>query len=443
MGDPRNNPGDPMHDPMNQPIPQNICHAGQRTCPANVGPPNAFGPCLLEQQPLTEICNGLDDDCDNRIDEGTGGADCSSNCGHGTTVCMNGMIQCDSVQLPDDDTCDGVDDDCDTMIDEDYVSQGSCGMGQVCNGMQQCIGGMVVCVGTPVGQESCNCTDDDCDTVVDEGSLCPSGTQCTQCQCAAQCVPGEFPCPLGKICVNNFCLTDVCFGMTCPDDALGNKQVCRPNGAAPVCISACDPSVITCSAPLVCYGPTGECRTDDCTTFPERCGASEICLAGTCVGNPCTGVVCPSGQYCVGGQCFGSCADVECPDGKRCRLGICEADPCGAPCPFGKACNDSTGECERDMCQFVQCRQGEECDPHQGGKCVVSACAGTACPVPGEICKLGTCYNPADFQPDAGTSQYVTTGGGGGCGAGGGAGGLPLVGLALGLGLALSRRRRS
>ncbi|HSK03183.1 MAG TPA: MopE-related protein [Kofleriaceae bacterium] len=430
--DPRNNPG----DPSNSPIPQNICRPGLRTCPANVGPPNDFGPCLQEQQPLTEVCNNLDDDCDNLIDEGTGGADCSTSCGVGVTVCVNGMLQCDSVTEPDDDTCDGVDDDCDMMIDEDYVSSGACGTGQVCNGMEQCVNGTVVCVGTPVAQESCNCTDDDCDAAVDEGALCPAGTACVNCQCAPPCIPGEFPCALGKICVDNHCVADVCFGVTCPDDN-GNKQVCRPDGNAPTCISACDPSVITCPSPLICHGPTGECKADDCTTFPERCSASEVCLQGTCVANPCAGVNCPGGQYCVGGSCVASCADVECPDGQRCRIGMCETDPCGQPCPFGKVCDDPTGECVSDPCQFVQCPQGQECDPHRGGVCVDSLCNGTMCPEPGQICKLGTCYDPGAFRPDAG-SEYVTTGGGGGCSAGGGGAGL-LVGL-LGLGLALARR---
>src|SRR5205085_8121183 len=116
-GDARNTPGDPSHNP----IPENICHPGQKTCPANVGPPTNFGPCLGEQQPRVEVCNGIDDDCDNVIDEDTGGADCSSNCGIGTTVCVNGQIQCNSQPATSDDTCDGNDDDCDGNIDEDFV----------------------------------------------------------------------------------------------------------------------------------------------------------------------------------------------------------------------------------------------------------------------------------------------------------------------------------
>jgi hypothetical protein len=224
---------------------------------------------------------------------------------------------------------------------------------------------------------------------------------------------------------------------------MGNKQVCKPNGNAPQCISACDISVQNCTAPDICYGPTGECRPDNCTTFPDKCSASQVCISGTCVSNPCTGVNCPSGEYCVGGNCVGSCADVECPANQRCRLGMCETDPCNGTCSNDQACDDDTSECVGDPCKFVQCSPGQECDPNHGGRCVNSPCVGTACPEAGQICKLGTCYDPAVFTPDGGM-QYVTTGGGGGCAAGGGAGGL--AGLAAALALLVARnvkRRRS
>jgi uncharacterized protein (TIGR03382 family) len=65
------------------------------------------------------------------------------------------------------------------------------------------------------------------------------------------------------------------------------------------------------------------------------------------------------------------------------------------------------------------------------------------CPNPSEICRLGTCYDPQVFMPDAGTGELVTTGGGGGCDAGGGGSAGALAGLLLGLGLVLARRRQS
>jgi len=447
--DPRNNPGDPGHVPP--PIPQNICRPGVKVCPANVGPPNSFGSCDFEIKPCVgacDLCNGLDDDCDNKIDEDFQQADCSSNCGVGHTVCNpNGTISCTTVTATNDDTCDGVDDDCDGNIDEDFVCDDppgcACTDAFVCNGVQSCVNGHKVCQGQPISQESCDCLDNNCNGQVDEGNLCAPGSSCTQfCQCAFPCSNGEFPCPLGKFCKqdddgNRFCIADPCFNVTCPP-VNGVKQVCQVNaeGNQGTCVDAC--STINC-APLICIPETGECKPDDCTTFPERCSDQENCINGACVTNLCKDVTCQGGQYCVSGNCVDSCAGVDCPSGERCRLGVCETDPCHHPCPFGQACNDNSGECVDDGCGSITCPQGQWCNPNNnGGTCENDPCVGTACPSPDQICRGGTCFDPNDFLPDAGPDVKVTTGGGGGCSTGGNEGGL-LIALAL---VALGRRRR-
>jgi uncharacterized repeat protein (TIGR01451 family) len=440
MGGPgTDNPG----HPSNTPIPQNICKPGEKTCPVNVGPPNAFSSCSGEVKPCngftpcTDPCNGLDDDCDNLIDEDFVPADCSTNCGVGQTVCVGGQLSCNAVPAMIDDTCNNLDDDCDGMFDEDFAGAGMCGTGTVCNGAEECVNGQVVCVGDPIGVETCNCTDDNCNGQVDEGALCPGGATCTNCQCAYPCGPGEFPCPLGKKCTSGFCVADPCFNVNCPP-VNGNHQSCVDQGNnMHACVDTC--TLTSCSAPLICYGPTGECKPDNCTTFPERCSATQTCVNGTCVANPCADVTCGSGQYCVNGTCVGSCSGVTCPDGQRCKLGACEADPCGQPCPGGQVCNDTTGSCVADPCRFVNCPQGQWCNPNAGGQCQEDPCVGSGvmCPGPGEVCRGGTCYTPM-AQPDAGTDEYVTTGGGGGCAAGGDAGWL--LGLAL---LGLARRKRA
>ncbi len=458
IDDPRNNPG----HPSNNPVPENLCRPGQKVCPANVGPPNQFGTCQNEIKPCNgapgtclDLCDNIDQDCDNAIDENFVPADCSTNCGIGTTSCVNGTIQCTATQATNDTTCNNIDDDCDTMIDEDWVSPGACGTGVVCMGMVECINGMETCVGAPIQPESCDCDDDDCDNIVDEGNLCAAGATCTNCQCALPCGNGElFPCPTGKFCKDDFCLADPCFGVVC-DPVNGDKHVCQqtPAGNAYTCVSVC--SVSSCSPGEVCIGATGECKPDNCQTFPERCTENQNCIAGECVTNLCKNVTCGTGEYCVGGQCFGSCADVECPAGQRCRLGACEADPCNGPCPFGQVCVTVGGQgaCVSDPCPFTTCPGGQVCDPNvNGGSCVDDPCVGTTCPNPGEVCKGsagGTCFDPSEFLPDGGAEERVTTGGGGGCatGGGGGSGGAGLfvgmlVALALGLGTRTRRRAR-
>ncbi len=454
-----NNLGDASHNP----IPQNVCHPGQKNCPSSCNSNNTFGACQGEVQgcnPLQnpgihcDVCNGLDDDCDNQVDEDFQSTQCSTNCGIGMTKCTNGQITCDAQAAGSDTTCNNIDDDCDGSIDEDWVCDPSptcvgpncckCGSGTSCE-QTKCVGGVLKCVASQtIGVEQCNCLDDDCDGTVDEDTTCGNGGQCVQCQCAFACSPGEFPCPLGDKCVNNFCVTDPCYNHACPAQG-GIAQVCEPNPndpTQPECVAAC--SVTTCPSPLICVDATGDCKPNDCTTFPNMCTASQTCVVdpntgtASCVSNPCSGVTCPSGQYCEGGNCVMSCADVTCPNGQRCRLGVCETDPCGHPCPFGQVCDDASQMCHPDPCQFRQCPQGDWCNPNDG-QCEADPCIGTACPSPDQICKGGTCYNPDQFLPDAGASAHVTVGGGGCNTTGGDA--TWLFGLALLLGRVRRRRQ--
>ncbi len=465
------NPG----DPSNNPIPQNICHPGSKTCP--VAPPGngTFSACVGEQTPEPEICNGLDDDCDNQIDEDFVPQPCSTNCGVGMTQCIGGTITCNAQPATGDATCNNVDDDCDGQVDEDWMcndpnsipnSPCACGAGVVCNGVAKCINGTVQCVGDPINVETCNCKDDDCDGTIDEGTTCPGGATCTDCQCAFPCSSGEFPCPEGKKCnAQNFCVNDPCFGQSCPA-----QQVCIDNMNNPLCVSDCDPRVITCPTTQVCTPSDGQCHPNDCTTFPNLCAPNQNCVVnangmGQCLTNYCQGVTCQAGQYCVAfghcslttatqcfadsecpngetcglaGNCVGSCVGVDCPTGQRCELGACVTDPCGHPCPGGQVCDDTTGECIANPCTGLQCPQGQYCDPNNHGQCEPDPCIGTMCPSPDQVCKGGSCYDPSQFLPDAGVETHVTVGGGG-CDAGGGHAGL-LIGLAL---LAARRRRRS
>jgi len=460
VDNPANNPG----DASNNPIPQNICKPGNKTCPVNGA--GTFGACQGEIKPCNnpsnnapdscaDICDGRDEDCDNLVDEDFAPADCSTNCGIGTTMCVNGQIVCNSVPAGSDNTCNNIDDDCDGNVDEGYTPPaGACGVGVFCNGMLQCQNGVEVCVGNPVGQESCNCEDDDCDNKTDEGTLCGAGSMCKFCQCAMPCAQDEFPCPVGKFCkeetlptcggmgqpaCDKYCIADPCFPVTCPP-MNGEKQVCKPtpNGNDYTCVSAC--SLATCGANEVCIPATGECKPDNCHTFPERCAADELCVAGTCKRDLCKNVTCGSNQYCAQGECFGSCAGVECPSGQRCRLGVCENDPCGHPCPFGQVCIEAAGECQTDACQQIPCPQGQWCNP-QTVACEDDPCNGTTCPGVGQVCKGGTCFDEEDLRPDAAEEQRVTTGGGGGCKTSGDVGFL--VGLAFVIGLAPRRRRRA
>ena len=108
-------------------------------------------PCCVAS---TEVCNGVDDDCDGLVDEDW--PELGMSCVEGLGVCAaSGVWQCSdvgdgsacdaapSVPVAECDGAGGFDDDCDGLVDEDGAIE------EVCNGM-----------------------DDNCDGETDEGNVC-------------------------------------------------------------------------------------------------------------------------------------------------------------------------------------------------------------------------------------------------------------------------------
>jgi hypothetical protein len=141
--------------------------------------------CVAAKQPKAETCNGLDDDCDGTVDDGFAGSGdpCEiagklGECQPGQTNCLGGTNGCTPNQpnpLPE--MCDGKDNDCNGSIDDPASVNGivctSPYPGICALGKTQCAAGLSTCIpdiqpGSQV--ETCNGKDDDCNGTADDGA---------------------------------------------------------------------------------------------------------------------------------------------------------------------------------------------------------------------------------------------------------------------------------
>ncbi len=93
------------------------CSYGIQTCNIN----GAWAVCVGNVEPVDEICDDLDNNCDGTTDEGIT-RDCSNNCGAGLEECIAGIWRnCDAPQV-EMERCDGEDNDCDSVVDNDCIN---------------------------------------------------------------------------------------------------------------------------------------------------------------------------------------------------------------------------------------------------------------------------------------------------------------------------------
>ena len=382
----------------------------------------------------TEVCNGVDDDCDEGVDEGVSTTFYEDMDGDGfgvsdatTQACARpegyaptpgdcddtvGAIHPASVEL-----CDGggTDEDCDGVVNEgcDCVSSETraCGAPGACAaGVETCIDGSFgACSISPVS-ETCNTVDDDCDGAVDEtltvtcwddadndgyaldgapaSALCPDSGR-----------PGVGGCPFGTTNVDPETSAD------CDD----TDRTIRPGGTELCDIAMVDEdcdgmlnedcacavgTIRACPEPGLCAAGTQSCQASGewgaCTISPgtETCsGADEDCDGFV---DETLTVVCWDDADDDGYALSAAGSASVCPVGGRadvggCPVGSTDRDPNADP-----DCDDTDPSVSPEGAEVCDASMvDEDCDGVANEGCACSAGAVRGCPEPG-ACAAGT-----------------------------------------------------
>jgi hypothetical protein len=373
-----------------------VCTSGQETC--------------TPETPSSELCDGLDNDCDGEVDEDLGTTTCGLGvCEHTIDNCVNGEWQtCDPFEGASDEICDGLDNDCDGEVNEN--GDALCDNGLFCDGQESCQGELGCVVGTRVDcddevsctVDSCNEDTDSCDNIPTD-NLCDDGLWCNgaeTCNAILDCQPGTPPdCSDGIGCTVDSCneATDSCKNIpkdeNCDDGLFCNGQeICDP-------INDCIVDAVPCPGQM-CDENTGACV--DCLVDADCddgtwCNGVETCVSGTCqpgtppdcswMGNQCNDGYCDEeGDQCVAAP---KADGLACDDGDVCLIGeTCQSGVC-----TGGVAPDCSGTGD-------QCNADNTCDPAgEEGNCDVPgepineglACDdGDVCTI-GETCQSGVC----------------------------------------------------
>jgi hypothetical protein len=295
------------------------------------------GTCQACDSTVKETCNGLDDDCDDKIDEGhDGDNDGFTWCGGGIAELADCVPNDRSIHPPElrpDGTrgpapmeaCDGKDNDCDSRVDEDAK----------CAEMPSCKD-----IGCEPGK-TCDADSGVCIVPREVGSGCKNDSDCKGGFCLR---PGSFG--LNAELMDNRCASACCADADC--DA-GSVCVASNTGAR-----ACLPANIV---------------TDRRRAGGERCSESSQCASALCFDERCL-------ERCYNdAACSGENVCVLSTPLSEPRIWLCASPPSSETSPPGARCSPFLASCRTGLCTAGA--MGMEC---------ATACARDGdCPN-GEVC---------------------------------------------------------
>ena len=262
----------------------------------------------------------------------------------GIRSCATGELSACDAGIPAEEICDDLDNDCDQFMDEGCNDDGD----GFCDWEMQTIGQPAICGSGgddcddddpdtfPGATELCDGKDNSCNGLIDEGH-CDDGNPCTDDICnptlpvddpdKCSYVANTLPCDDGSECTTN----DQCFEGSCQ----GGDMNC--DDANPCTDDFCNPT-------SGCYSVN---NTKPCVDDGNPC-TTDVCGEGTCQNQPATGIGCNDGNPCtVGDTCqSGVCVQggpKDCDDEEECSQDSCDpAQGCvndfaalaGQPCKY-------------------------------------------------------------------------------------------------------------